>query len=423
MQLQVLVDYLKTGQNIFLTGGAGVGKTTLTRQLIASYAIQNKKVAKLASTGIAATLIGGQTLHSFFDFSIAKDTEDLRRRGKFALKNKISKLIRSMNLIIIDEISMVSADLLDMVYLRLEQSDFSGSLMVVGDFLQLPPVAREQELSFAFEAQSWKRFAFKSIELTHNFRSEDIEFNSILNSVRLAQVGADEHLYLHNLICPIDENISSHTLLFGTNASAAKHNAAQLKLCDGVLHEYIAHTIKKAKNIEEKMVEQFYKDSRVAKVLSLKVGVPVLFTANAHNYINGERGVVEALLEDKIRVRKSSGIVVTLERTSTQKSRWDQVKIDGKLEFIEEVLFTAYQFPLTLAYAITIHKSQGMSIEHLVIDTTEIFAPSQFYVALSRATNIKTLILKQPRVNWSKLAFVHPKALEFTTTLSDSKLS
>ncbi|MFA5462004.1 MAG: AAA family ATPase, partial [Sulfurimonas sp.] len=140
--LNAIIDKLESKKRVFLTGGAGVGKTTLTKNIITYYEQEAKKVAKLASTGMAATLIGGQTLHSFFDLGIAKDIEELKQNSKYEIKAKVQKLIASMDLIVIDEISMVSDTLFEMITLRLEQGNFKGALLVVGDFLQLPPVVR-----------------------------------------------------------------------------------------------------------------------------------------------------------------------------------------------------------------------------------------------------------------------------------------
>ncbi|HFB53197.1 MAG TPA: ATPase, partial [Sulfurimonas autotrophica] len=147
------LEKLQNGSNVFLTGGAGVGKTTTTRAIIEAYEAEAKKVAKLASTGMAATLIGGQTLHSFFDLGIAADVDELERNGKLKIKKKIKKLISSMDLIVIDEISMVSDKLFEMIALRLQQAEYAGVLLVVGDFLQLPPVVRGYgEVHYAFES-------------------------------------------------------------------------------------------------------------------------------------------------------------------------------------------------------------------------------------------------------------------------------
>jgi len=410
--LPLLLDTLKVKKNLFLTGGAGTGKTTLTRQVIAVYGAEGKKVAKLASTGMAAALIGGQTLHSFFDLGIADNESDLERRGKLVPKKKIVKLVRAMDLIVIDEISMVSAEVLDMVRLRLLQCGFAGAVLAVGDFLQLPPVTRGT-IRFAFEAPSWKQFAFETVTLSHNWRSSDAGFNVVLNAVRHARVGDAEHRYLHELIKPTGDDLSHYTFLYGTNRSAFEHNREQLDAIEGDRYAYETQSVKHEAKSEERDIVRFMTEARIPEVLELKIGVPVLFTRNSWNYVNGERGIVVKLEQEAVYVRKNDGTVVKLERVGTEKCRWEERTVDKEKQMVEVPLFTLYQFPVTLAFAITIHKSQGMSIADLVIDTTEIFAPSQFYVALSRAVSPHSLILKQPRVNWADLAYVHPKALAF----------
>ena len=154
-------------------------------------------------------------------------------------------------------------------------------------------------------------------------------------------------------------------------------------------------------------------DARIEKELELKVGVPVLFSRNAWNYFNGERGVIVNVDSSYVYVQKSDGKVVKLEQVPQSKTRWKEKTVSGKKELVEEEIFTIYQYPIKLAFAITIHKSQGMSIEDLIIDTREIFAPSQFYVALSRASNPKRLTLLAPNRQWYELAFVHQRAMEY----------
>ena len=416
-----ITSLLDSKQNVFLTGGAGTGKTTLTRKLIEHYTGEGKKIAKLASTGMAATLIGGQTLHSFLDLGIADSIEELERQGRLEIKNKTKKLIASMDLIIIDEISMVSAPLFEMIRLRLLQSDFTGALLAVGDFLQLPPVVRGYgEIYFAFESESWQRFGFETVTLQINHRSDDRDFVKVLDKVRFAEIGDDEHHYLHHLIKPVGEDLSQYTYLYGKNYSASRHNEAQLAFIDSDEIMYEAQLVKHDKNTKEKEVERFLNDARIEPRLKLKVGAPVLFTRNAWNYFNGERGRVVRLNDEIVYVEKSDGIVVKLERAAMAKTQWKEKNIEGKKEMIEEAKFSVHQFPITLAFAITIHKSQGMSIEDLIIETTEIFAPSQFYVALSRATSPHRLILKQPLTNWCNLAFVHQKALHFVESQRNS---
>ena len=410
----VTLEKLEQGQNVFLTGGAGVGKTTTTRSIIQSYENNAKKVAKLASTGMAATLIGGQTLHSFFDLGIASDMQELEKNAKLELKKKVKKLIASMDLIVIDEISMVSDKLFELIELRLKQAAFSGSLLVVGDFLQLPPVVRgSSEVFYAFESLAWQNFAFEMVELTHIYRTDDKEFIELLHSVRFGLIDETIHNKLNDFIRPLPHDLSQFTFLFGKNISAAAHNKMQLEHIDEELFVKEAQIIKQKKSLSDALCERFMQDARIEKNLELKVGAPVLFSRNSWNYFNGERGVIVNIDEAYVYVQKADGKVVKLEQVAQSKSEWVEKKVDGKSEFVEEELIRIYQYPIKLAFAITIHKSQGMSIENLIIETGEIFAPSQFYVALSRASNPKQLTLIAPSKQWYELAFVNPKAMAF----------
>ena len=412
--LNSVLKSLKNKQNIFLTGGAGVGKTTLTRELIELYIQDAKKVAKLASTGMAATLINGQTLHSFLDLGIASDVDDLERNGKFEIKKKIKKLIASIELLVIDEISMVSDTLFEMIELRLTQAEFQGVLLVVGDFLQLPPVVRgSSEVHFAFESEAWERFAFKKVELTHIYRTDDIRFIELLGSVREGFVDEAVHNHLNEFIKPLSEDLSEFTYLFGKNVSAQMHNKAQLEFVEGELFVKEAQIIKHKKDSKDSDIQRFMNDARIEKELELKMGVPVLFTRNSWNYFNGERGKVVNVDATYVYVQKSDGVIIKLESVAQSKTMWREKTVNKKKEMVEDELFSVYQFPIKLAYAITIHKSQGMSIEDLIIQTNEIFAPSQFYVALSRCSKPERLTLIAPSKQWHSIVYVDDKALEF----------
>ena len=414
INLSDILFKLKSKENVFLTGGAGVGKTTITREIIQEYEDEAKKVAKLASTGMAATLIGGQTLHSFLDLGIASDLNELERNGKLKIKKKIKKPIHSMDLIVIDEISMVSDTLFEMIALRLKQADFRGSLLVVGDFLQLPPVVRGYgEVRFAFESREWEAFSFSKIELTHVYRTDDVKFIELLNNVRFGYIDEQIHNQLNEFIKPLPEDLSEFTFLFGKNDSAHRHNKTQLEFIESELFVKEAQIIKHQKSAKDAEVERFMNDARIEKELELKIGSPVLFTRNSWNYFNGERGVVVNIDASYVYVQKSDNVVVKLESVAQSKAMWKEKTIEGKKEMVEENLFSVYQFPVKLAFAITIHKSQGMSIEDLIIETNEIFAPSQFYVALSRSSNPLRLNLIAPTVQWYELAFVNSKAMEF----------
>ncbi len=411
MNVNELVKKLQTS-NLFLTGGAGVGKTTLTNELINTYEKEGKRVAKLASTGMAATLIGGQTLHSFFDFGIAASVEELERNKKLTIPAKVKRLLQAIDLIIIDEISMVSAELLDMVRLRLLQSDFSGRLMVVGDFLQLPPIVKGK-LRFAFEAESWERFGFEKIVLEKIYRTNDSDFIDLLHHVRFGYVDERIHNALNEFIKPIPNDLREFTFLFGKNASVAYHNRLQLDFIDEELVIKEAEVAIHDKTVKEKEIERFFEDARIDRKLHLKLGAPVLFTRNSWNYYNGERGIVVKIDEEHIYIRKSCGTIVKLEKQKQSKTRWIEKEIKGKQDIVEEDLFSIYQYPIKLAFAITIHKSQGMSLDDLIIEPNEIFAPSQFYVALSRTKNPARLTLIAPKRQWSNLIYAHQKAKEF----------
>lgn len=400
--------------NLFITGGAGSGKTTLTRALIEDAVQKGLSVARLASTGMAATLIGGQTLHSFFDLGIANSQEELERNGKLEPSKKIIKLIHSMEIIIIDEISMVGAQLLDMIRLRLLQAEFRGRLIVVGDFLQLPPVTRGSEpIYFAFESPSWERLGFETLHLEGSYRTHEAEFLSLLEKVRHARLDDEAHEALEELVKPLSEDMSTMTLLFGKNISAQNHNRSQLEHLNGESIDVETYVTFHDKKMQDRDVERFMIESRIEPILALKVGAPILFTRNAWNYYNGERGRITSIEEEVIWVKKADGVSVKVERVDTTKTKWVE---KGKTAN-EEKLITLSQFPITLAFAITIHKSQGMSLADYVIETNEIFAPSQFYVALSRSVSAHRVTLIKPHRGWEKLCFVHPKAIRFLDTL------
>lgn len=416
--LEKIIEKLKKKRNIFLTGGAGVGKTTTTKNIINHFEGEAKKVAKLASTGMAATLIEGQTLHSFFDLGISSDIRELTKNAKFDISKKVKKLIFGMDLIVIDEISMVSDTLFEMVELRLSQAGYNGALLVVGDFLQLPPVVRGYgEVKFAFESISWERFDFQVVELTHIYRTDDVEFIELLSNIRVGFV--DEHIHnkLNEFIKPLPQDLSNFTFLFGKNISASQHNKNQLLHVDGELFVKEAQIVKHEKSVKDFEIDRFIEDARVEKTLELKVGALVLFTRNSWNYFNGERGVVVNVDSTFVYVQKKSGVIVKLEAVSQSKSIWKEKSNSGKKEMVEEDLFSIFQYPIKLAYAITIHKSQGMSIEDLIIQTNEIFAPSQFYVAISRSSNPKSLNLIAPKRQWREIVFVNSKAINYNNSI------
>jgi len=419
--LKKIITLLEQKQNVFLTGGAGVGKTTITKQVIQHYEEHHKKIAKLASTGMAATLFEGQTLHSFFELGIASNLYELEQNKKLTITNKLKKLLLSIDIIVIDEISMVSDTLFEMIVFRLKQANFMGSLLVVGDFLQLPPITRyNQTVRFAFEAPSWQELQFQTIELTHIYRTNDKNFIELLHHIRFGKIDTNLIHQLNQFIKPIPQNLNHFTFLFGKNVSASLHNTQQLAFIENELFIKEAQIVKHLKSIKDYECEKFMEDARIEKELALKIGAPILFTRNAWNYFNGERGVVIGIEADKIYIQKENKEIIKLEVVAQSKNVWKEKTVNGVKEMVEEPIITIYQYPIKLAFAITIHKSQGMSIENLIIQTNEIFSPSQFYVALSRSSNPSNLILIQPKKEWKKLIYVHPKALQFSQNICEN---
>ncbi|RUM65420.1 MAG: ATPase, partial [Sulfurimonas sp.] len=261
--------------NVFITGGAGVGKTTLTREVITACESSGKRVARLASTGMAATLLGGQTLHSFFDLGIAESIADLEVRKKLEITKKIHRRIAAMDVIVIDEISMVSATLFDMLRLRLLQAAYNGALLVVGDFLQLPPVVRGYgRVSFAFESESWQRCAFETLTLTRVYRTRDTAFITLLHAVRFAQLAVSHLQMLDDLVKPLPSDCASVTFLFGKNRSADVHNRTLLNALEGAVHRFETETVVHIKTLTAKEVARFLDEARTPEVLELKIGVP-----------------------------------------------------------------------------------------------------------------------------------------------------
>ena len=394
--------YHLADNNIFLSGGAGVGKSYLTTKIIQLYREEGKSVVPLGSTGISAVNIGGYTLHSFFAFGIATTLEELQLQDKKngARLSELKKVLQNLDLIIIDEISMVSADLMDMIYYRLELLGFNGSLMVVGDFYQLPPIVKQQSENslfkqsfYAFESSAWGRLAFKPIILKEIKRTKDRQFAEILSYIRRGEVNSEVRNYLDKLL---NNNFSSEldpTYLFGRNREVEQMNREKLAKIDADEALYFWQ-IEKIRSVNEKRIESWSQALPVVESLHLKIGAPVIFTVNKWGkFVNGQRGVVVGLEADHIIV-ESEGREITLYRHDFELTELNRDTLESEAVAVLE------QFPVKLAYAITIHKSQGMSLESLVCNIDTLFVSGQFYVAISRAVNPKHLKIEYTRGNF-----------------------
>lgn len=381
--------------NVFLTGGAGVGKSYITNEVISDYRQRGKQVVSLGSTGVSAVNIGGFTVHSFFVFGIANNFEELAagdRRAKSRLSD-LKKVLKATDLIIIDEISMVSTDLMEMIAYRLNHYGYLGKVLFVGDFFQLPPVQKQQnrndvfgEKLYAFESMAWERFDLTVIELTTMKRTTDAEFTHILSKVRKGQCDNEVIDYMTKL-WNTEGMEKDPTYLFGRNLEVEQTNRAKINELD-TEETILFANIEMFGSVNEKKLAGWKNMLPISEHLTLKEGVPILFTVNKWGkFVNGERGILRKIEEDHLIVEKED------EYVRVERHDFDLVdmlvKDDGTVETIS--LATLSQFPLKLAYAVTIHKSQGMSIDNLVCNVDNIFAPSQFYVAISRAINPKNL--------------------------------
>ena len=403
MTLEKLLNYLDT-VNIFLSGGAGVGKSYLTNKVIEHYQSKDKNVIPLGSTGISAVNIGGYTLHSFFVFGLASSLEELRVADKKSRSRltELKKVLQNTDLIIIDEISMVSAKLMDMIYYRLDSLNYKGRVMVVGDFYQLPPVMRKNESEnrlfkeevYAFESSAWDRFDFKPIILQEVKRTSNLEFIKILTKIREGICDSEVKLYLMQLKNNELPKEIEPTYLFGRNAEADSMNRHKLSLLDGEEALFFCD-IQKHKKINDKRLESWRKSLPVLDTLHVKIGAPVIFTINQWGkFVNGQRGVVVGFGDDYITIR-TKGRDITL-----YPHDFDMLELNS--ETLEpEIALTLSQYPIKLAYAITIHKSQGMSLEALVCNLDFLFAPSQLYVAISRAIEPRLLKIEYSRADFN----------------------
>lgn len=402
--------------NVFLSGGAGVGKSFLTNELIKSYKKQKKSVIALGSSALSAFHIGGVTLHSFFCLGYCDDMMKLSvfdRNQK--QKEKLAKLkenLKTIELIIIDEISMVSASIFEMVGFRLRNSQFNGKILVVGDFFQLPPVIKEKKETlfnhsyYAFSSFFWQDLNFKYIKLSQPKRTQNMEFYGKLSLIRQGFLDEKILSFFESLQIGYKEleNLEDdYTLLCGINKKVNHINQERLNKLKTPLECFKAKIEKKDNDLTDEELDSWVRSLNILEELNVKIGSRIIFCVNNwdKNYYNGEQGVIEDILyeEEKtyISIIKNNGVKILLESYTFFMEELGQV---GK-DFVVNILASVTQFPIKLAYAITIHKSQGMSIEKLVCDIDHIFERGQLYVALSRATNSNTLkIYSAKRINF-----------------------
>lgn len=408
--LDKILELLKEKRAVFLTGGGGVGKSYLTCQIIEHYEKNKKAVIALGSTGISAVNIGGITIHSFFRFGISADLHELAILDKKQSKKleELYEIIENIDLLIIDEISMVSADLFNMIFYRLRKAGFDGALLLVGDFYQLAPVQKDlnslnpttqflqqQELFspniYAFSSHSWDIIKPKNVLLTHSKRTDDLEFYELLNELRVGILSQKCFDFLcSRLINQNNQPPKDVLMLFGVNKKADAVNKSRLNAINAPLYRLEAKIEILDEKLDDKAISKWIQSISLPQILELKVGAEVMFCMNKHgSFYNGERGVVTEINNEIIKVAKKNGIVVEVSQIMLDLKEY--VSNGDEIESVQRAKFI--QYPLRLAYAITIHKSQGMSLDEFVCDIDDIFARGQLYVALSRATKANGLFL------------------------------
>lgn len=397
------LELLRSGENVFLTGGAGSGKSFLIRHYMKE--LDSKEMPILASTGAAAVLLGGRTFHSFFGLGIMEGGPDATYQ-RAAKDPRLMSRLRKVEGVIIDEISMIPGQAL-MIAEALTQRARESKLpwggmriIAVGDFAQLPPVTQTGQRDWCFLNAVWNQSGFQNSMLSHNQRVSDNLFLDVLSDVRHGLSTERVRDFLNEHIQPHDEDHPG-TRLFGRKVYAEKFNEKKLKEID---EEEV--TIDSIYFGSEKHVELLMKTAPVPVKLVLKLGCRVMFLQNdpQKRWVNGTRGVVTDIAADKIIVKKNNGREVQVD------------KVSFALQDAEgNVMASVIQFPLTLAYATTIHKSQGATLEDLWCDLSSLWEPGHAYVALSRLRSSEGLHL----IGWSpRSIIVDPQVLNFYSRLA-----
>ncbi len=408
-QTQVL-DILKMGENVFLTGHAGAGKTFVLNTYIKYLKENNIPVAVTASTGIAATHLGGTTIHSWSGIGIQNklsETDIKKLLKKAYLKNHYL----TTSVLIIDEVSMLSAAQLDLVnqlcqIFRQDLRPFGGLQVVLsGDFFQLPPISSDkQPTNFITAAKVWPEMNLRVCYLTQQFRQEDTSFINILNEIRSGQVSSSSQQLLMDKINQDLEFTFEPTKLYTHNIDVDSINLIELAKIKQPSKTYLM-TVTGHKQI----IESLIKSCLAPEKLVLKLGAKVMFVKNnfAQGIVNGTLGEVIGFdkFSDYPQVKITSGRIISVKPES-----WS---IDENGKILAEIS----QFPLRLAWAITVHKSQGMSLDFAEIDLSKAFVPGMGYVALSRVRSLVGLKL----IGFNQTALqVNPQILALDKILQTS---
>ena len=365
-------DLMESEENIFLTGGPGTGKSFLIREFLNAWP---GKIPVVASTGAAAILNGGRTFHSFFGLGIMQGGPEAVL--KKAMKNKrLRKRLKEADALIIDEISMISGETLDCAEhiaraVRKSPQPWGGiRMIVVGDFAQLPPISQGREKEWCFLSQAWARSHFKKVILREVKRTADASFLEVLEDIRWGKNSERVQLFLNERLITAEEVERDVPHVFPRRAQTDAFNRARLNEIG--LQSRFYKTEYGGKDI---YIERLKRDAPIPEVLELKVSALVMLRMNdpKQRYVNGTVGTVEGLEEDLLKVRVNRRLI------EIERFAFTILDDEG-----EEAAF-ATNFPVTLAYASTIHKVQGTTLDRCHISLRALWEPGQAYVALSRA--------------------------------------
>lgn len=392
----------KTDMSLFLTGKAGTGKTTFLREVVR---YTKKKCIVLAPTGIAAVNAGAMTIHSFFQFGLGPFVQGvIEPKSDFRINKSKLELIRHLQLLIIDEVSMVRADLMDHIDVELRRirrnsKPFGGvQLLMIGDLQQLPPIAHggEDELLrqyyktlYFFSSSALKSMKYSCIELKNVYRQTDRHFIDILNHARDCTLTSQDISDLNARYIPgfSPKPEDGYIRLMTHNRQVDYVNETELEKLDSKPYTFVAA-------VTGTFPEESYP---TANSLTLKMGAQVMFIKNdpERRFINGTLGEVKSIDKNSIAVRLAeSGMVIDVEPMEWQNIRY-QFDEESK-EISSKQIGRFKQYPLKAAWAITVHKSQGLTFDKAIIDVHAAFSPGQAYVALSRCRTLDGLVLSSP---------------------------
>ena len=400
-QFKKALKCMKEGKNLFITGKAGTGKSTLLKHFCSE---AKEKPVVLAPTGVAALNINGLTIHSFFKFNFNVTPETIKSKKP---DPRNAEIYKKLKILVIDEISMVRADLLDCIDIFLshwgpvKKKPFGGVQMVfIGDLYQLPPIVTFEEKTFFklvyetpffFSSKVYKKLQIEMIELDKVYRQKNTDFISLLNRIRNNSVNEEDLHALNKRHLPFFKPKKNE---FYINLTATNKKA------DNINKDKLASLIEIEHQSQAEIRGSFGKEYYPTYLdLSFKVGAQVMFLNNDSDrrWVNGSLGIITDVDEDRefltIRLHSDNEYVFVYRHT------WDIYKFiySKKTKTLEQDMIGSFtQYPIRLAWAITIHKSQGKSFDRVIIDSEGMFANGQAYVALSRCRSFETLVLKTP---------------------------